>query len=1045
MKPSIPRVYSDHQRMESAAAGTPGPKGALNGGAPGPSGSEKTSPSVSRIPSFSWNDNAYSFSMGAGAPTLASLSLAPPPPPGLGSRQGSMVNIQLANGMRRTMSMRSLDSRQCEEEFLNVESDRALADFQDEWGSNAGYEETGEFQRLAENSEGNSIWHRWGPYLSERQWGTVREDYSAEGDAWNFVTHDMSRSKAYRWGEDGLGGICDRHALICFSLALWNGKDPILKERLFGLTNPEGNHGEDVKEYYWYLDSTPTHSYMKFLYKYPQAEFPYERLAAENKKRSFRDPEFELLDTGLFNENRYWDVVVEYAKADPEDILIQITATNRGPQAARLTLLPQTWFRNTWAYEKEKGRPRAHRAADHCVALEGVERYGARWLYYEGGDEYVFTENETNNQRLYKSRNHHGHVKDGFHEYIVRGNKGAVDHNQGTKVAKVFRLDAGPGESKTVRLRLNPYKDLSPERAFGAAFDEVFNTRRQEADDFYAAVTPGLPEDDARIQRQAFAGMMWSKQFFYYSVRDWLLGDPGMPKPPASRLKGRNMNWQHFHASEVLSMPDKWEYPWFAAWDSAFHTVPIALIDPHFAKDQLVTLVREWYMHPNGQLAAYEWNFEDVNPPVHAWATYRVYKIEQKRTGRADRRFLASVFHKLLLNFTWWANRKDAENTNVFEGGFLGLDNIGVFDRNMQLPNGMRLEQSDATSWMAMYCLNMLSIALELALHDPAYEDAASKFFEHFMYISEAMNKTDANGRPRLWDEADGFYYDSIRHEHGHSQHLKVRSLVGLMPMLAVTTIEPDVLEKFPKFRRRMEWFITRRKDLVGNIDFTYAQGRGQRVLLSLVPKARLVRLLRRMLDENEFLSAYGIRSLSKFHAHKPFEVTVGESTFKIAYEPAESQSSMFGGNSNWRGPIWYPLNYLLVESLQKFDFYYCDTLRVECPVGSGKMVNLWEASLEVQRRLAAMFRLDTNNRRPVFGSAHKFQSDPLWRDNILFYEYFHADNGAGLGASHQTGWTGLICKIIDQLHMAQATHNMHQALAQVSLNGQPVPGPAAR
>jgi len=948
-------------------------------------------------------------------------------------------------GMRRNPSMRSLDSRQTEEEFLAVESVEALAEFEAE---REDQRESMESIRLRDN-ETRSVphWYRWGPYLSERQWGTVREDYTPGGEAWSCLSHDQSRSKAYRWGEDGLAGFSDRHALICFCIALWNGKDPILKERLFGLTNNEGNHGEDVKEYYWYLDSTPTHSYMKFLYKYPQSEFPYARLTEENRKRGANDPEFELLDTGIFNGDKYFDVEVEYAKADPDDICIRVTVTNRGPHKAFCAVLPQVWL-SSWASFLDKegdpkhvGKPRVNKFNDSSVRIEGIVRYGSRWLYYETGDELLFTENETNAPRLYNARSHVKYFKDAFHEYLCKNNKGAVNHGgSGTKATRVHRLDIEPGQSKVVRCRLVNI-EMSREEAF-ESFDSIFALRKAEADEFYRAITPQLSDDDARIQRQAFAGLLWTKQFYYYGVRDWLTGDPGMPKPPSQRWDGRNKSWQHLSAQDVISMPDKWEYPWFAAWDLAFHCVPLAMVDPNFAKRQLLLLVRESYQHPNGMIPAYEWNFEDVNPPVHAWATWRVYKIEQKRTGRADRTFLRRVFMKLLLNFTWWVNRKDVHGRNLFEGGFLGLDNIGVFDRNMKLPDGMSLEQSDATAWMAMYCLNMLSIALELALTDSAYEDAATKFFEHFVYIADSFNR--GQGGCGLWDEKDGFYYDSIRHTKGTNQQLRVRSLVGLLPMLAVITLEPDVLAKFPNFRKRMAWFIKKRPDLVHNIDFTYvpdsANPRGadspsNRILLSLIPRARLTRVLSHLLDENEFLSPYGIRSLSKWHKDHPYEFSIQDAKYSIRYEAGESSTRMFGGNSNWRGPIWFPVNYLLLESLQHYDFYFQDTLKVNFPTGSKRQMNLWDCSLEISKRLLGLFREDGNNqRRPVFGNADRFQKDPSWH-NPLFYEYFNGDSGCGLGASHQTGWTALVCKIMDQLGRSEANAERARQLKLSSMN----------
>ena len=873
--------------------------------------------------------------------------------------------------------------------------------------------------RLEEARLRKSHWKRWGPYLSERQWGTVREDYSAYGTAWDYFSHDQARSRAYRWGEDGLGGICDRHALICFALALWNGRDPILKERLFGLTGSEGNHGEDVKEYYFYLDSTPTHSYMKFLYKYPQAEFPYAQLVDENRRRGKLEREFELLDTGVFNDNRYFDVVVEYAKAAPDDILIRITAHNRGPEAATLHLLPTLWFRNTWSWGLDDYRPQARALAGGAsfAAIEAEhKRYGTRTLVCEGAPELLFTENETNNERLFGSANRTPFVKDAFHEYVVLGEKDKVNPARaGTKAAARYELNIPAGQSATLKLRLSPQQpsvDL-----LGKTFDAVFSERIAEADEFYAErVGNARSEDAANVQRQAFAGLLWSKQFFHYDVNRWLDGDPAGPPPPENRRFGRNRDWRHLYNEDVISMPDKWEYPWYAAWDLAFHCIPLALVDPDFAKEQLLLFTREWYMHPNGQLPAYEWAFGDVNPPVHAWAAWRVYKIEKRLRGKADRQFLEKIFHKLLLNFTWWVNRKDAEGNNVFEGGFLGLDNIGVFDRSAPLPTGGHIEQSDGTSWMGMYCLNMLAIALELADENPAYEDVASKFFEHFVYIAHATH-TRAGMEGSLWDEQDGFFYDVLHLPSGQRHYMKVRSMVGLIPLYAVETLEPEILNKLPGFRRRMQWFLENRAEFADHFEVQQTPV-GARYLLSIVSKQQLPSVLRYMLDENEFLSPYGIRALSKVHKDRPYVLPVNGSVHRVDYEPAESSTGLFGGNSNWRGPIWFPVNYLLIESLQKFDWFYKQNMRVECPAGSGEQKTLWEVAAEISRRLTRIFLRCENyldGGRPVYLGAEKFQQDPNWNQYIQFHEYFHGDDGSGVGASHQTGWTGLVAKLIEQ------------------------------
>ena len=904
--------------------------------------------------------------------------------------------------------------------------------------------QTTEDRRLEENRTRKGYWKRWGPYLSERQWGTVREDYSPGGTAWEFFPHEHARSRAYRWGEDGIAGISDRHQMICFALAFWNGRDPILKERLFGLTGNEGNHGEDVKEYYFYLDSTPTHSYMKMLYKYPQAEFPYGWLVDENRRRGRAQPEFELLDTGIFKDDRYFDVFVEYAKTADEDILIRITAHNRGPEAAPLHLLPTLWFRNTWSWGKDLRRPVVRKATDIPGSLSAEVQhwqYGKRWLLCAGEPELLFTENETNNARLFNSRNRTPYVKDAFNEYVVRGNKDAVNPAQsGTKMAAYYSLTIEAGQSATVKLRLTdmePLSGMDPDSSmvgiitspghadretgvpgtndFGRGFDAMFAARVKEADEFYTSrVPPELSADAKNVMRQSYAGMLWSKQFYHYDVQSWLDGDPAGPAPPPQRKKGRNKDWTHLYNDDIISMPDKWEYPWYASWDLAFHCITLALIDPDFAKEQLVLLVREWYMHPNGQLPAYEWALGDVNPPVHAWAAWRVYKIERRVRGVADRSFLEKVFHKLLLNFTWWVNRKDVEGANIFQGGFLGLDNIGVFDRSAPLPTGGHLEQSDGTSWMGMYCLNMLAIALELAKEDPAYEDVASKFFEHFVHIAHAMNKFGDEG-VSLWDEEDGFYYDLLQLPNGEEHYLKVRSMVGLIPLFAVETLEPEIVDRLPGFKRRMQWFIDNHPDVPEHIEMTQRSARGMRRLLSLVNRKHLKRVLFRMLDETEFFSDHGIRALSRYHNDHPYEVYVNGNTNRVDYEPAESTTSLFGGNSNWRGPIWFPVNYLLIESLQKFHHYYGEDFRVPCPSRSDNQADLWQVSRDISKRLGRIFLRGKDGRRPVAGGIEQFQSDPHWRDLILFYEYFHGDNGAGLGASHQTGWTGLVAKLLEQ------------------------------
>ena len=900
---------------------------------------------------------------------------------------------------------------------------------------------TAEERRLEESRERKRHWKRWGPYLSERQWGTVREDYSEGGAAWDYFPHDHARSRAYRWGEDGLGGISDRHQRICFAIALWNGRDPILKERLFGLTGSEGNHGEDVKEYYFYLDSTPTHSYMKFLYKYPQQAFPYGQLV-EGNRRGKNEPELELIDTDVFDDDRYFDVVMEYAKATPEDILIRITAHNRGPEAAELVILPTIWFRNTWSWDPNAERSVLSKEADAVGAAIRLEerRYGKRWLFCEGAPELLFTENESNNQKLFGIPNRSPYVKDGINNYVVGDEPEAVNPAQtGTKASALYRTRVDSGSGATLRLRLTDQRTfgplanghtvlgpvrgfvgnaaaaiLEPESAFGEAFDRILTQRIAEADDFYSRRTHANQSKDAQaVQRQAFAGLLWSKQFYHYDVNTWLNGDPAGPAPPSSRLRGRNREWGHLYNADVISMPDKWEYPWYAAWDLAFHTIPLAQIDPDFAKDQLTILLREWYMHPNGQLPAYEWAFGDVNPPVHAWACWRVYKIEKRIRGVADRAFLEHAFHKLLLNFTWWVNRKDAEGMNVFQGGFLGLDNIGVFDRSAPLPTGGHMEQSDGTSWMGMYCLNMLAIALELARENSAYQGVASKFLEHFVYIAHAINNLGGEGIS-IWDEHDGFYYDVLHLPNGEHFPLRVRSMVGLIPLYAVETLEPDIVNQLPEFKRRMQWFIDNKSELSEHICEVETPA-GTRTLLSIVNAERLPKVLHYMLAESEFLSAYGIRALSRVHHNRPFLLEAKGMTHRVDYEPAESSTGLFGGNSNWRGPIWFPVNFLLIESLQKFHYFFGDKFRVEFPTGSGQQKTLWDVSADISRRLSHIFLRDSTGRRAVFGDNEKFQKDGHWRDYVPFHEYFHGDTGRGVGASHQTGWTGLVAKLIEQ------------------------------
>lgn len=870
-----------------------------------------------------------------------------------------------------------------------------------------------EQQRIQAQSNGTAAWRRWGPYLSERQWGTVREDYSAHGEAWDYFSHDHARSRAYRWGEDGIAGISDSNQRLCLGLALWNGHDPILKERLFGLTNGEGNHGEDVKEQYYYLDATPSHSYLKMLYKYPQQAFPYQRLVEENRKRGKDQPEFELMDTGVFNDNRYFDVFVEYAKADTDDLLMLITVHNRGAADAPLHILPQLWFRNTWSWGYDARRPNLsvidNRPATQAIAIQHPA-LGGYHCYCDGDPELLFCDNDTNRRRFYGSQDD-GFYKDAFHDYVIHGRHHAVNPQQtGTKAAAHYRFLL-PAQGKVeVCLRLSkaplqqPFKD----------FEAVFTARRGEADAFYANQQRNTTDSDAQmIQRQAFAGMIWSKQFYYYDIPQWLKGDPGQPEPPRNRRQGRNKNWLHLNNAEIILMPDKWEYPWYASWDLAFHCVTMAIIDPAFAKQQLLLMTRVWYQHPNGQIPAYEWAFDDVNPPVHAWAAWEVYKTECKANGGVgDLDFLERTMHKLIVNFTWWVNRKDADDKNVFQGGFLGLDNIGVFDRSAPLPTGGYINQADGTSWMAMYSLNLMRIALELALHNKTYEDIATKFFEHFLYIAKAMTHIGDEGIG-LWNHEDGFFYDVLRFPNGEMMPLKVRSIVGLIPLCAVEIIEPEILERLPNFKYRLEWFLNYRPDLADLVSRWNEPGRGNRHLLSLLRGHRMKLLLLRMLDESEFLSGYGVRSLSRAHHNHPYVFDCCGQPLTVKYQPAESESGLFGGNSNWRGPIWFPVNYLLITSLRRFSTYYGEDFKIECPTGSGRYLSINEVADELSLRLTRLFRRNAQGHRPVFGNNDILQNDPHFKDYLLFHEYFHGDNGSGAGASHQTGWTALVAGLL--------------------------------
>ena len=884
---------------------------------------------------------------------------------------------------------------------------------------------TVEKQRLDEARGRGIPWKKWGPYLSERQWGTVREDYSDNGDAWNYFTHDQARSRAYRWGEDGLAGFSDDKQRLCFALALWNGADPILKERLFGLTNAEGNHGEDVKEYYFYLDSTPTHSYMKYLYKYPQGAYPYDDLVKNNRQRARTQMEYELLDTGVFDDDRYFDVFVEYAKESPQDIQIRITAHNRGRESASIWVLPTIWFRNTWTWGGEsKPILRQVESYESCSVVQAAHPVlGERFLYCDCVVPLLFTENETNNQRLFHTPNAGQYVKDGINNYLVHGDREAVNpQNVGTKVAAHYQLTVPAGGSRSVCLRLTSAAPaILPSvypggKPFGKHFDEIFATRLQEADDFYASITPPLNEDQRNVVRQALAGMLWTKQYYFFDLECWLDGHGVDPLSGNSRT--RNSRWFHMLNDDIISMPDKWEYPWYAAWDLAFHTIALSMVDLDFAKQQLDLMLHEVYLHPNGQIPAYEWNFGDVNPPVHAWATYYLYQLECEVRGRGDVEFLKHAFQKLLLNFTWWVNQKDCEGRNVFEGGFLGLDNIGVFDRSSPLPTGGYLEQADGTAWMAFFCQTMCAIAVELTTLDDAYEPMVLKFVEHFCWIAGAMDRIGIQA-DEMWDEEDGFFYDLLRLPDGHAERIKLRSLVGLLPLCAVTTIPQQAIERFPTITERVKRFLDKRPDLIANIHPIEKAGVGGRRMLAIMDEKKLKRVLARMLDEERFFGDHGIRSLSRWHLDHPFMMEVRGQEYRVQYMPAESNNSMFGGNSNWRGPIWMPINMLIISALVNYYSYYGDSFTVECPTGSGQRMNLYQVAEEIARRLVCIFLKNSDGRRPVYGDSRKFQKDPHWQNLVLFYEYFHGDNGAGIGASHQTGWTGIIARI---LHMFATT-----------------------
>jgi len=852
---------------------------------------------------------------------------------------------------------------------------------------------------------GVDSWRKWGPYLSERQWGTVREDYSADGSAWDYFPHDQARSRAYRWGEDGIAGISDDKQILCFALAVWNGRDTILKERLFGLTGSEGNHGEDVKEYYFYLDNTPSHSYMKYLYKYPQSAYPYQDLVEENKKRSCEEPEYELLDTGIFDEDRYFDLFVEYAKETPEEILIRITIANRGDAAANLHLLPTLWFRNDWSFEDRGEKPKLTLETEGVIKADH-HTLGEYWLYFDPAYATLFTENETENATA--------HVKDAFHKYLIHGDEKAINPGRfGTKAAAHTLLQVEAQQSLVIKLRLSKKQGLVD--PLSASFDETFEKRITEADDFYAALNPcEISEDMRNVQRQAFAGLLWNKQFYHYNVDKWLKGDPKQPPAPDERKEGRNSAWKTLNASDIFSMPDKWEYPWFAAWDLAFHTVALALIDPDFAKKQLLLLNEEWYMQPNGQLPAYEWSFSDVNPPVQAWAAMRVYQIEKSKHGKADRLFLEKIFQKLSLNFTWWVNRKDSDNRNVFEGGFLGLDNIAAFDRDTGIPEGGRLDQVDGTGWMGMYCLNLLQIALELAKENEAYEDMATKYFEHFVYIADALNRI-GDYSVGLWDEQEEFYYSLLTLADGQSIKITDDTLTGMIPLFAVAPNNPKLKDLFPRYRERFQWFVDNRPNLIEEVVELATMKEDGRFMLALASPKKLKGILKKILHKEEFLSPYGIRSVSSLLGKNPYCMKLDGKTYCLNYEPAESTTGLFGGNSNWRGPVWFPLNFLFIESLQKYHFYLGKDFKVECPAGSGNEASLWDVSMDLTHRLISIFLKDENGRRPVYGEMEKFQTDPHWKDYLSFHEYFHGDNGAGLGARNQTGWTGLVAKLIQQ------------------------------
>jgi Glycosyl hydrolase family 63 C-terminal domain len=888
--------------------------------------------------------------------------------------------------------------------------------------------DTREGARLVMNRERKGHWNRWGPFLTERAWGTVREDYSADGNAWSYFPHDQARSRAYRWNEDGIAGICDRHQYLCFALALWNGCDPILKERLFGLTSNEGNHGEDVKEYYFYLDNTPTHSYMKYLYKYPQEEYPYEKLLKENRRRTKLDAEYELVDTGVFDQGRYFDVVVEYAKAEPEDLLIRISISNRGPEAAPIDVLPMLWFRNTWSWGRDDRRPSISAAVSPSQQTPSLVakhwELGEYTMYCSGADALLFTENETNNERLYGVPSPTPYVKDAFHAYVVNGKREAVNPAAtGTKAAARYNRTIGAGETINFDLRLASVRDKPTLQAPFSGFEAALKQRKEEADEFSNMVLPPkLSADEKLVARQALAGLLWSKQYYHYVVTDWLEGDPSEPTPPAQRLEGRNHEWTHVFTQDVISMPDKWEFPWFASWDLGFHCITLAHVDPQFAKHQIILMLREWYMHPNGQIPAYEWDFNDVNPPILPLAAKAVFDSELQRTGVADYAFMERVFQKMLLNFTWWVNRKDALGKNIFQGGFLGMDNIGAFDRD-HLPPGYLLGQADGTSWMAAFAKSMLSIALLLAERDPVYEDVASKFWEHFIYIANAMN-SQTDPQKSLWDEQDGFFYDYLISAKHERSPVRARTMVGFVPMFGASTVRPDTFERFPDFHRRRQWFIEHRRDLVASCGPMVVPGANNNLMLGLVRPDQLRRMLGYMLDENEFLSPYGVRAVSRYHRDHPLVLNLAGREYRLDYEPGESRTNLFGGNSNWRGPIWMPVNFLIIHALKQYHLYYGDSFKIECPTGSGNMKNLDQVAGDLARRLTRIFLLDAEGKRAVFGNCKLFNSDPHWRDLVPFHEYFHGDTGRGCGASHQTGWTGLIAQILIALGEAPTANN---------------------